>query len=439
MGLSNNVLLKENMDNLVEKDSRISSNRLPARVSSFNHIKNEWKKYLFENIEPVMNKEMVVEQPVEVSVKKPINVSETEPKKVEMKEEISSFIAQLDARLEEKVNLLLLENLPTNLIKGRAIRLRDNMYNNLISNGKELYSTKLENDIKDIASLSESNNNDTITSTPSYKETLIDVQKVSDANKDDIVADINDAMNEVPNIPLVIEENNEKVNDTVEDTIINAPTVTEPVEPVMPVEITKFEEEPVKPIVPVETVKIDREPVVIAEERTQTPEVVEEKTEEQPTNSMNVETADVDVSLDGEDKSLPTLDVLKELTAAKMLYQKSLDELNDAKQKKAMEEDEAQKAVRERIDALTRLKEMKEKVRLACEEFNQKAEDNRTSAVSILEGVNKMKSFIGDQRVAADDYNAQLEKIAKALDDGVKVANLAGDNPVSQDEVVRRM
>ena len=79
------------------------------------------------------------------------------------------------------------------------------------------------------------------------------------------------------------------------------------------------------------------------------------------------------------------------------------------------EENEAKKAVQERLLALIKLKEMKDQVMKACENFNKEAENNKNSTTNILEGVDKMKNFIGDQRMAVDGYNAQFQKMEEAL------------------------
>lgn len=117
---------------IVRKD-RISSNQIKTRPASFNAISKVWNDFCLQFYTNKLNseKEAALTQNYAVD-----NNSNLTPNAIEQINNKSLIIA----RLEEKIKILSKQNVPTNYVDNRAIKLRNKMMNNLVINCNNAYS-----------------------------------------------------------------------------------------------------------------------------------------------------------------------------------------------------------------------------------------------------------------------------------------------------------
>ena len=125
-------------DKTVKKDSRLSSNQIKTRQSSFKSISGYWKKFRIS----LLNKKLDKMKDELVTEKYKVDSSQRLTEKSEEK-----IIKKTNAiaNLEEKIKILSRENVPSNYVRNRAIKLRKSMIENLVANSKNAYSVGLDN------------------------------------------------------------------------------------------------------------------------------------------------------------------------------------------------------------------------------------------------------------------------------------------------------
>ena len=125
-------------DKTVKKDSRLSSNQIKTRQSSFKSISGYWKKFRISLLSKKLDKmkdELVTEK---YKVDSSQRLTEKSEEKIIKK-------TNAIANLEEKIKILSRENVPSNYVRNRAIKLRKSMIENLVANSKNAYSVGLDN------------------------------------------------------------------------------------------------------------------------------------------------------------------------------------------------------------------------------------------------------------------------------------------------------
>ena len=125
-------------DKTVKKDSRLSSNQIKTRQSSFKSISGYWRKFRISLLSKKLDKmkdELVTEKYKVDSSKR---LTEKSEEKIIKK-------TNAIANLEERIKILSREDVPSNYVRNRAIKLRKSMIENLVANSRSAYSVGLDN------------------------------------------------------------------------------------------------------------------------------------------------------------------------------------------------------------------------------------------------------------------------------------------------------
>lgn len=183
------VNMLEVTDKEIKGDSSFTSNQLKTKNVSFDNIKMHWEEYR-KNIEDDLEKEKDDLVSREYSF-------ET-PKEAEISVENISRLTEKIAMLEAAVKSFEGQNTYES-VENRAIKLRDNMFEQLVKNSGGLYSVPEE---KTEEVFEEEVKEDTISSFPgditgdSFESNDIDVEQVVEDNQEQITEDVNNAMND---------------------------------------------------------------------------------------------------------------------------------------------------------------------------------------------------------------------------------------------------
>ena len=125
-------------DEVVKADQRLNRNRIIAKQSSFRSILDHWNNFRLKKLESRLEKkkEEIVNLPFEFENGNQLT-SNSDSK---MNKKVTAI-----AKLESKIKVLSKENVPTNYVKSRAIKLKAKMMENLWYNGRGAYTVGMEN------------------------------------------------------------------------------------------------------------------------------------------------------------------------------------------------------------------------------------------------------------------------------------------------------
>ena len=201
-------LIDGDYENVV-RDSRVSSTQIKTRQSSFHAISNFWRKFRISSL----NKKLERMKDNLMDEKFTADSSNRISKRSENR--MLSRTAAI-ARVEEKIKILSREEVPSNYVANRAIKLKDKMMKNLRYNSGNAYSIGVdvepEEIFGDIPSDVEVPENETINSQMVSRENDIDIEKVLAENEQKIADDVSKAMTDV-SVPIV--EENTNVDDSI--------------------------------------------------------------------------------------------------------------------------------------------------------------------------------------------------------------------------------
>lgn len=125
-------------DEVVKADQRLNRNRIIAKQSSFRSILDHWNNFRLKKLQSRLEKkkEEIVNLPFEFENGKQLTASSDS----KMDRKVTAI-----AKLESKIKVLSKENVPTNYVKSRAIKLKAKMMENLWYNGRGAYTVGMEN------------------------------------------------------------------------------------------------------------------------------------------------------------------------------------------------------------------------------------------------------------------------------------------------------
>ena len=159
----------------VRKDSRVSSNQIKTRQSSFNAISKNWTGFRVSLLKQKL--ERVQKEMEEAQTKISSDGADVDALSREIEEKNAVI-----TRLEEKIRVLAKDSVPSSYVTSRAIKLsnRKDMFNNLVANGKNAYQTMEK---EDIVSVVDNDVNDEI-----------DVEKIASNDEEIISSNVENAM-----------------------------------------------------------------------------------------------------------------------------------------------------------------------------------------------------------------------------------------------------
>ena len=125
-------------DEVVKADQRLNRNRIIAKQSSFRSILDHWNNFRLKKLQSRLEKkkEEIVNLPFEFENGNQLTASSDS----KMDRKVTAI-----AKLESKIKVLSKENVPTNYVKSRAIKLKAKMMENLWYNGRGAYTVGIEN------------------------------------------------------------------------------------------------------------------------------------------------------------------------------------------------------------------------------------------------------------------------------------------------------
>ena len=125
-------------DEVVKADQRLNRNRIIAKQSSFRSILDHWNNFRLKKLQSRLEKkkEEIVNLPFEFENGNQLTASSDS----KMDRKVTAI-----AKLESKIKVLSKENVPTNYVKSRAIKLKAKMMENLWYNGRGAYTVGMEN------------------------------------------------------------------------------------------------------------------------------------------------------------------------------------------------------------------------------------------------------------------------------------------------------
>lgn len=196
-----NIELKGEVEGTVTPDSRLSSNQIKMKQSSFRSIVGVWKKFRLATLNAKLNR--MKNKLVSGFYKVDSNGSLTSSANQALYNNTEAV-----ARLESTIKILSKENVPTDYVKSRAIKLRESMMKYMVyhsSNAYVILDRNRENVFKEPVSVP---NPDII---PAAEESLastakpavIDVEKVAGENKGTIAKEVESAMKSETPVPAV--------------------------------------------------------------------------------------------------------------------------------------------------------------------------------------------------------------------------------------------
>ena len=183
------INMLEVTDKEIKGDSSFTSNQLKTKNVSFDNIKMHWEEYR-KNIEDDLEKEKDDLVSREYSFETPKEAENS----VENISRLTEKIAMLEAAVKSFEGQNTYES-----VENRAIKLRNNMFEQLVKNSGGLYSVPEE---KTEEVFEEEVKEDTISSFPgditgdSFESNDIDVEQVVEDNQEQITEDVNNAMND---------------------------------------------------------------------------------------------------------------------------------------------------------------------------------------------------------------------------------------------------
>lgn len=207
---------------MIKKDSRLSSNQIKTRKESFKSIREKWNaariRRLAKKVDSLKN-ELVTDN------------YKTNQSGYLTNRSVNKLIKKTEAiaRLEEKILFLSREGLPKNFVRNRAIKLRNNMMENLRYNSNNAYSVGLDHydDVFNAANIP-----NIPLETKEEKNEDIDVKKIVEDNNEKLKEEVNKAMQEENNAAIDLKTIQETVNDEfnkIDNNAIDLKTIQETV------------------------------------------------------------------------------------------------------------------------------------------------------------------------------------------------------------------
>ena len=220
----------------IKRDSRISSNRLKTKPSSFQFILGHWNKFRLSRAE--INLENMKEDLVfdSYTAGSDSRISPSSDKKITKR---SKKIAEL----EEKIMVLSNKTVPSNYVNSRAIKLRRNMMSNLRYNTEGVYSVPEENFNKifeeEAPKVGGYPGDITVDAMKSFNNVElnnnIELEKISEDNGSDLANEVNEALVADPVVEPVSNEGFVPVVSDMEAVVENNVEESEVQEPVVDV------------------------------------------------------------------------------------------------------------------------------------------------------------------------------------------------------------
>lgn len=172
--------LLDNDYNLVSR--KASPRQIKTRSKSFSSISGIFTKFRISRLEKKLEKsrKSFVNQEIHKNLGNPSVVRKTE-KNIEKK-------AKVIAKIEEKIMILSKENVPTNYVENRAIKLRKNMMSNLSYNSSAAYSLGVKTEADEIKAIDKIFNEDSpLSINERVRESeLEDVEDVEEQENDQV-------------------------------------------------------------------------------------------------------------------------------------------------------------------------------------------------------------------------------------------------------------
>lgn len=175
--------LLDNDYNLVSR--KASPRQIKTRSKSFSSISGIFTKFRISRLEKKLEKsrKSFVNQEIHKNLSDSSVVRKTE-KNIEKK-------AKAIAKIEEKIMILSKENVPTNYVENRAIKLRKNMMNNLSHNSSMAYSLGIKTEVDEAKAIDKIFNEDSPLSInervrESELEDVEDVEDVEEQENDQV-------------------------------------------------------------------------------------------------------------------------------------------------------------------------------------------------------------------------------------------------------------
>lgn len=175
--------LLDNDYNLVSR--KASPRQIKTRSKSFSSISGIFTKFRISRLEKKLEKsrKSFVNQEIHKNLSDSSVVRKTE-KNIEKK-------AKAIAKIEEKIMILSKENVPTNYVESRAIKLRKNMMNNLSHNSSMTYSLGIKTEVDEAKAIDKIFNEDSPLSInervrESEVEDVEDVEDVEEQENDQV-------------------------------------------------------------------------------------------------------------------------------------------------------------------------------------------------------------------------------------------------------------
>ena len=115
-----NVELKDDIEQSVTPDSRVSCNQIKTRESSFRSFSDRWRKFRIQRLNErldAMKNNLVTDSFMTGS-----NSKLTPSAEKDLEQKTAAI-----ARLEEKIMILSRDDVPSSYVKHRAIKLKSNM------------------------------------------------------------------------------------------------------------------------------------------------------------------------------------------------------------------------------------------------------------------------------------------------------------------------